>query len=359
MLKTYEKYIIKNFINKFLIISTIFLSLIIILTVLEEISFFKDIDINVFYPYILTFLSSPITLFEIFPFIFLISTQFVFFDLFKKEELNLLKANGLSNLKIINILFLTSIIIGILSILFFYNAASKLKFIYTDIKNNFSTDNKYLAVVNNEGLWLKDEINNKIVIVKSANIDNNFLKDVIISELNIDFSLNRIIQSEKIDINKKEWNIEKPTITIENRTQKSEENLIFKTNFDNEKIYNLFSNISTLNILELFNLKKDYENLGYSSDEIKVHLLRLFSAPFFYAALTVLSAVIMFNFRRGKSIFFYVLQGILTSVIIYYINFMFSSMGNNGQIPILASIFLPILFISIIATIGLIRVNEK
>jgi len=38
---------------------------------------------------------------------------------------------------------------------------------------------------------------------------------------------------------------------------------------------------------------------------------------------------------------------------------MFSSMGNNGQIPIMASIFLPILFISIIATIGLIRVNEK
>ena len=38
---------------------------------------------------------------------------------------------------------------------------------------------------------------------------------------------------------------------------------------------------------------------------------------------------------------------------------MFSSMGNNGQIPIITSIFLPILLISIIATIGLIRVNEN
>ena len=106
MLKTYEKFIIKNFINKFLLISLIFFGLVIILSVLEEISFFKNDEINFLYPYFLTLLGAPITLFEIFPFVFLLSTQFLFYDLFKKEELNLLKVNGLSNLKIIKILFL-------------------------------------------------------------------------------------------------------------------------------------------------------------------------------------------------------------------------------------------------------------
>ena len=33
-----------------------------------------------FYPYLLTFLKAPITLFEIFPFIFLLTTQFLFYD---------------------------------------------------------------------------------------------------------------------------------------------------------------------------------------------------------------------------------------------------------------------------------------
>ena len=42
-----------------------------------------------------------------------------------------------------------------------------LKFFYTDIKNNYSKDNKYLAVVNESGLWLKDEINQSILIVKA------------------------------------------------------------------------------------------------------------------------------------------------------------------------------------------------
>ena len=82
MFKTYERYIIKNFVNKFLIISFIFLSLIIILSILEEISFFKNIDTFFLFPYFLTFLGAPITLFEIFPFIFLLSTQVFFISLF-------------------------------------------------------------------------------------------------------------------------------------------------------------------------------------------------------------------------------------------------------------------------------------
>ncbi len=359
MLKTYEQYLIKNFLNKFLVISLLFFSLIIILSILEEISFFKNIEINFLYPYFLTLLSSPITLFEIFPFIFLLSTQFLFYGLFKTEELNLFKINGLSNLKIIKILFFTAFSIGLITVLLFYNAASKLKFIYTDLKNSYSEDNKYLAVVNDSGLWLKDEIGDRTLIVKAGNIKDDFLNEVIINEFDNQFNLIKIIQSEKINIDDKDWILQNPKITNNNVSDASSSNMIFKTNFDKEKINSLFSNISTLNIIELFNLKKDYENLGYSSDEIVIHLLKLSSTPLLYGILTVLSAVIMFNFRKEKSLFYHVILGILMSVIIYYINFMFTSLGNNGKIPIISSIYLPILFISIFAIIGLIRVNEK
>ena len=358
MFKTYEKYIIKNFINKFVTISIIFLSLVIILSIFEEISFFKNLEVNFLFPYFLTLLSAPITLFEMFPFIFLLATQFLFFDLFKKEELNLLKSNGMSNLKVVKILFFSSLLMGILTVIIYYNAASKLKFFYTDIKNQFSNDNKYLAVVTDSGLWLKDEIKEDTFIVKATNIKDNYLINVIIYKFDKNFNLVRTIQSEKINIEKKRWLAKKSTVTEKNITDEVI-NFEIETNFDQEKINNLFSNISTLNILELFDLKKDYENLGYSSDEILIHLLKLFSTPFFYGVLTVMSSIIMFNFKKDKSLFFHIILGILMSVIIYYINFMFSSLGNNGKIPIVISIFLPIVFISIFAIIGLIRVNEK
>ena len=47
------------------------------------------------------------------------------------------------------------------------------------------------------------------------------------------------------------------------------------------------------------------------------------------------------------------------SVIIYYINFIFNSLGNNEKIPAMASIFIPLIAISILTGIGLIKINEK
>ena len=152
MFKIYQKYIIKKFLIRFLFTSLVFFILAIVLSVFEEISFFNNSNINFLLPYFLTFLNAPITLFEIFPFIFLISTQFFFYEIFKNDELIHLKNNGLSNLKIIKTLFLSSILLGLIMIFLYYNFAAKLKFLYTDIKNNYTNDNKYLAVVNDSGL---------------------------------------------------------------------------------------------------------------------------------------------------------------------------------------------------------------
>ena len=359
MFKIYQRYIINNFLIKFINITLIFFSLTIILGILEEISFFKNLNKNILYPYFLTILNAPITLFEIFPFIFLLTTQFLFYDLFKREEINLLKKNGLNNLKIIKILFLLSVMIGVFNILIYYNLASKLKFHYSNIKNNFSNDNKYLAMVTESGLWIKDEIDNKILIVKSNYVKESFLSKTIINEFNSDFELLRTIQSEKVDIKKNDWIIYAPEITENNITKKKEDFILLSTNFNENIINNLFDNISTLDLAKLFDLKKDYDKLGYSSDEIVIHLLKLFTTPLFYGILTILSAIIMFNFTRDKSLIFHIIIGILMSVLIYYMNFIFNSLGSNGKIPIFLSIFFPLMIVSLISIIGLVNINEK
>ena len=90
-----------------------------------------------------------------------------------------------------------------------------------------------------------------------------------------------------------------------------------------------------------------------------IHLLKLFSTPLLYALMTILSSVIMFNVNKNKNLFFHIIFGILISVIIYYLNFMFVSLGNTGVIPASISIFLPIIFITLIVLMGIVRINEK
>ena len=359
MFKIYKIYLIKSFLEKFIKISLIFLSLIIILNILEEINFFKDINANFFYPYLLTFLNAPITLFEIFPFILLITTKFFLYELIKQDELNLLKKIGLNNLKILKIIFLSCILIGIFNVLIFYNISSKLKFYYSDIKNKLSNDNRYLAMVTESGLWIKDEINDNNYIIKSKFIDNNYLYDNIINEFNSNFELIRIIQAKKIDINTNKWIVYDPEITINNNSKILKGEIYILSNFNSEKINNLFSNISSFNIFKLLDMRQDYQKFGYSSDEITIQLLKLFITPLIYSIFSIFSFIIMINFTKNKSLLFHIIIGTLLSVVLYYIIFIFNSMGNNGKIPVYPSIFFPLFIISLLSMIGLININEK
>ena len=76
ILKVYQNYISKQFLLTFLKTILIFTALAFILNIFEEINFFKDLNVSIGLPVFLTFLNIPSILFEIFPFIFLITTQF-------------------------------------------------------------------------------------------------------------------------------------------------------------------------------------------------------------------------------------------------------------------------------------------
>ena len=214
------------------------------------------IESNFFLPFLITALDSPSTLFEIFPFIFLISTQFFFIELIDKNELETLKTHGLNNFKIIKLLFFTSMILGLILISFYYHFSSKLKFIYFDLKNAYSSDNKYLAVATKNGLWIKDEMDEKIYIINANRIEDHFIRNVTINEFNDEFELIQIIKSPKVDISNVQWIIFNPNISKGNTTIKLEESMIIKTHFNQNKINNLFKNLSSLNIFELLQLRK-------------------------------------------------------------------------------------------------------
>ena len=77
-LKIYQKYIIQKFLSMTLKISSIFLGLIVIMGIFEEITFFSEIEVSIYFPILLVMLNSLSVLYEIFPFIFLISVQFFF-----------------------------------------------------------------------------------------------------------------------------------------------------------------------------------------------------------------------------------------------------------------------------------------
>ena len=357
-MKTYTKFLLNGFIKSFLNVFFIMMSLVFILNILKEIEFFSNKEVNAFYPIYLSIMSSPSIIFEMFPFIFLIGTQFFFIKLFNNDEINIFKYSGLKNIKIINILSIVSFLIGVLTITIFYSLSSNLQHYYIQIKNQFSDDKIHLAVINKNGLWIKDVVDDKVSIINSSKINNNFLSNTFISTFDKEFKLIESISSDNIDIKNNEWLIYDATIFKNNISQKKD--LIkFKSNFNQKRIESLFSNLSSLSLLKLIDLRKNYKSLNYSTVDVDMQIYKVATYPLFFVIMTILSSIIMLNTKKNSSKVIKIVIGLFFSVIIYYLNNVFNVMGSTEKIPLMISIWTPIIFLTLVNLIMLININEK
>ena len=358
MIPVYQKNLIAKFTLSFFKISLFFLSLIVVLNLFEEISFFKNTNSSSFLPLYITLLNAPSVLFDIFPFVFLISTMHFFMEILDKDELIIYKTYGLTNFKIIKTISLTTVVISFFLVFFFFNISSALKFLYLDIKNDYATDSKYLAVVTANGLWIKDEINNKTNFINAEKIEKEYLLNVVISQFDKNFVIENFIVAPKVNIKENIWLIENAIITKNNITKKID-GFEFESNFNLKKISSLFSNLSSLNYWELNKLKKDYKSLGYGTDVLSGYQHKLISYPLYLSIMVCISAILMLNIKYNKSKVFNLVLGILISVIIYYINYFFSVIIETKRIPYIYSIWGPQFILALIVLVGLLRINEK
>ena len=357
-MKTYTKFLVGIFLKSFLFVLMIILSLVFIINLLGELDFFKDVETTTFFTIYLALINSPSIIFEIFPFIFLISTQLFFIKLFDKNQIQIFKYTGLKNSKIFIIISIVSIVLSFFIITVFYNASSNLKSFYLELKSKYTKDGKYLAVINKNGLWIRDKIGDKILIINSSKIDENFLIDSFITEFDQDYNVIRNIKSKKINIKNYEWEIIDPEI-FEKNISSRDDMIKIKSNFDYKRIQSLFSNLNSLSILELIELKKNYDLLNYSTTEVNIQIQKIFSYPFYLLLMSLFSGLIMLNTKKFKSNAVKISIGLFLCVVIYYFNNLLYVMGLTEKIDTKLSIWIPIILLMIVTLIMSNKLNEK
>mgnify|MGYP001273888214 CR=1 FL=1 len=357
-MKTYTKFLIFSFTKSFLFVTLVLLGLIIILNVLSELEFFKKLNVSSFFPIYLSLLNAPSFIFEMFPFIFILSTQLFFVNIFEDNQIQIFKYSGLKNIQIIKIISVTTFILSILIIFFFYNMSSSLKSYYLELKIKYTADGKYLAVVTNNGLWIKDVVDENIYIVNASKINENFLINAFITKFDNQYNVIKNIKTNKINIKDNNWLIYDPIIFQENTKEKINSMKLY-SNFNHEKIKNLFSNLSSLSLNELIKLKKNYDSLNYSSTDVSVQIQKLISYPIFLTMMTLLSSIIMLNSKKLKSNTLKLVFGLFASVIIYYINNFFNILGNTEKLTVLTSVWIPLSLLMFINVFYLRKINEK
>ena len=134
-MKVYIKFISLIFLKSLLYVIAIMFSLIFILNLLTELEFFKGIDVGISFPILLSLLNSPSMIFEMLPFIFLITTQLFFIKLFNNNEIEIFKYSGLKNSNILQIFCVITVISGTFLTVTLYNFSATFKNFYLEKKN--------------------------------------------------------------------------------------------------------------------------------------------------------------------------------------------------------------------------------
>ena len=155
----------------------------------------------------------------------------------------------------------------------------------------------------------KDEIGKNINIINANRFENKILYDVDIIQFDRNFNYRKNIISKEVLIKDKSWLIIDAQISDLKGRLQNIENFNFKTNLNYIDVSSLFSNLFSLNIFELNDLRKKYEEINYSSTEVNSAIQKLISFPFYLTIMTVLSATIMINIKYNKSKIFILFLG--------------------------------------------------
>ena len=107
MNRIFLNYLLINFLKTFFVFVFVFYCFGVILNLFEEVEFFKNIEVSIFIPLMLTSIFIPSMIIKILPFIIFLSSMWFMMKIRNNRDLLTLKVFGFSNFKIFLTLALT------------------------------------------------------------------------------------------------------------------------------------------------------------------------------------------------------------------------------------------------------------
>ena len=356
-----NKYLSKEFLKVVINMSLGFLCLGFIITLFEEINFFKDYEVGIKLPLILSMLFVPSLLYNMFPFVILLSGIWFFLKIKKSDEIIAIKISGISNFSVIILPSIISLILGIVFVTSVNPITSAMVKKYEAIKGGYKLDQDYLAAITVNGIWIKEKNNNKNNIIKASKLEGEKLVDVTIYEFDKDHNFVKRIEADSANIKVLEWNLENVKILDADGITISEniKNISYISLYDIKKIKSLYSNLDTIPFWSLESEIKLLEERGYSSAEMRAKFQRSLAFPLFLLGMLLLSGVFTLGMAFKGSNWTYIFIALITSVLIFYFNDFSTALGKTGKLPVELSVWIPILVILIFSSVGLIHANQK
>ncbi len=349
----------KNLLNGILIISCLGF----ILNLFEEIEFFKNINSSLFLPVLLTLSYIPNLIFiNLMPFIIFLSAMWYFISLRQNNDLLTLKVFGYSNFKIISILGAVAFFWGIIVLIIINPVTANMVKYYEKTKSNYSKDTDHLVTINRNGVWIRENQKENLVVINAKRLEKNYLIDVSINIISKNNLIKKRIEAEKANVSNNMWTIENPKIfkfdKIGNIDFKNEDQINFTSFYNIEKLNSLYKNLDTISFLEILTEKNKLIARGYHQSIISERINSFFALPFFLILMVILAGIFTISNKSYNNINLFLIA-VISCAIIYYMKDLSVALGKSDRLSPEMSVWVPIILVGLINGIGLLQINEK
>ena len=85
----------------------------------------------------------------------------------------------------------------------------------------------------------------------------------------------------------------------------------------------------------------------------------MLSLPFFLFLMTAIAAILTMHTQKKSDNLKFIILGLIVCVLVYYFKDLSIALGKTDRIPLILSVWAPVIALSLFTFIGVLQINEK
>jgi lipopolysaccharide export system permease protein len=355
-----DRYFARRFTQSFLLIGAVFLTLIMLVDLIEQIRRFEGNDVSFGQLIQLMLLSAPDAISKILPLLMILSTIVLFIGLARSSELVVTRATGRSGIRALVAPLAVAMIIGIFAVTTLNPIVAATSNRYQQLYDSYRTGGSTTLSLSGEGLWLRqgDAHGQSVIHATGYSAETNTLFGVTILTYGPEGGPKERIQATSAQLQADYWLLQQvktwpldgqqnPESAAESASQ-----LRIPTTLTGDRIRDSLGRSSSISIYDLPSRIRDLAQAGFATKQYEVWLQVELARPLFLMAMVLVGAAFTMRHTRFGGTGISVLTAVLLGFALYFIRNFAQILGENGQIPVALAAWAPPLA-SILLTIGL------
>lgn len=347
---TLDLYIARRFFGSFLRIFGIFLGILVLIDIIEQIRRFSNPSISVSEAFVFALLNVPQSLYQILPLLMIIAGITLFLGLAKSSELVVVRAAGRSGLRFLVAPVLTALLIGAFAVAVLNPlvAATSKEYQRRAGAWGAATGTAILSV-SAEGLWMRQGDSAGQTVIRAARVtpEGTEMSGVTFHLFTPDGNMTGRIEAAVARLEPGQWQLDGAkqwdfsTDNPEARAVEHSDPLTIATDLTPQRLVEGLGTPAAVAFWDLSAQARALERAGFAARSYRLSFQMELALPLLLGAMVLVSAgFTMRHARFGKSgqMVLYALMG---GFFIFFLRNFAQVLGENGQIPVVVAAWSP------------------